>query len=404
MKAIILPIPGSEAELRVTVPADHVAKSHALFEDFCNATIHNVEAAASALPPIILALFIEYTYPRDVSLASSLLTEFQNQFLHGRDIHVAVSELQLDIILTQTVLRAYYSAWELLQHQTSAKPSALFASPKTRLLAIFGGQGGMDDYINETRFIYMTYHPLVAEFVASMAGFLGREAAAPLFRHLYTEGFDVLRWITQPDSVPSAEYMTSVPVSIPMVGLTQLMHIVVSYKTLGVSPGEFAGCFKAAAGHSQGITVAAALSMAKDEPSFYETAKKALGILLLTGAFPQLDYPRTQQAMASSSADDMQLQSVSPMVTVIKLTRTQLETAIAKYNQTWESDADKVYLSLSNCALMHVVSGTVKSLELFVKSLESEFDHGGVDQTRVPFSQRKPGIAVKFLSISGPYH
>ncbi|KAJ1935269.1 hypothetical protein FBU59_005443, partial [Linderina macrospora] len=313
-----------------------------------------------------------------------------------------VSEFQLDITQTQAVLRAYYSVWDLLQHEVPAKPSALFANPEGRLLAIFGGQGGMDDYINETRFVYTTYLPLVVDYVASMAEFLKREASAPRFRHLYSQGFDIIKWITDPSSVPDHEYMTSVPVSIPAVGLTQLMHIVVSYKTLGVSPGEFAGYFKA--GHSQGITIATALSMAKDEQSFYEVSKKALGILMVTGTFPQLDYPRVLQPMDPNAADDLQSQAVSPMVAVIKLTRPQLERAIAKYNQGRESDADKVYLSLSNCVRMHVVSGAVESLEPFVKLLVAEFDHAGIDQTRVPFSQRKPGVVIKYLSINGPYH
>ncbi|KAJ2550515.1 fatty acid synthase alpha subunit Lsd1, partial [Coemansia sp. RSA 1836] len=63
-----------------------------------------------------------------------------------------------------------------------------------------------------------------------------------------------------------------------------------------------------------------------------------------------------------------------------------------------------VHLSLTNCAKVFVVSGVVESIEAFVGLLCKEHDTKGVDQTRVSHSQRKTGVAVKYLSINAPYH
>ncbi|KAJ2835076.1 hypothetical protein GGI24_000044 [Coemansia furcata] len=121
---------------------------------------------------------------------------------------------------------------------------ALFSTPSHRLLAMFGGQGGVDNFIEETRSVYFTYHPLVENFVSRMCEFLKREAAEPSFVRVYQRGLDVLAWLEQPERVPAQEYMISVPVSIPVVGLTQLMQVVVLYKTLGMSPAELAAAFE----------------------------------------------------------------------------------------------------------------------------------------------------------------
>ncbi|KAJ2710633.1 beta subunit of fatty acid synthetase, partial [Coemansia spiralis] len=155
----------------------------------------------------------------------------------------------LDSGQSETVLRAYYAARDMYIRacglpKTPVPRQALFSTPQFRTLAVFGGQGGMDNYIDEVRSVFATYRPLLADFVARMSDFLQREAADPQFAALYPHGLDALRWIQAPDETPAPEYMITVPVCIPLVGLLQLMHVVVLYKTLAISPAELADRFQ----------------------------------------------------------------------------------------------------------------------------------------------------------------
>ncbi|KAJ2472202.1 fatty acid synthase alpha subunit Lsd1 [Coemansia sp. RSA 2322] len=117
---------------------------------------------------------------------------------------------------------------------------------------------------------------------------------------------------------------------------------------------------------------------------------------MLTGVYPQLDYP-TAAASAQSIA-------ATPMVSVLKLSRAQIAEAISKHNAQQKTDKAMVHLSLTNGAKMFVVSGATESIKGFVRALYKEHDTGGADQTRVRHSQRKSGVSTKYLSINAPYH
>ncbi|KAJ2507393.1 fatty acid synthase alpha subunit Lsd1, partial [Coemansia sp. RSA 1939] len=211
-------------------------------------------------------------------------------------------------------------------------------------------------------------------------------------------------WITNPkEELPSTEYLLSVAVSIPVVGLTQLMQIVVLYKTLGIAPGELAASFKELAGHSQGISTATALSMATDEESFYDIAKKVLGLLMITGIFPQKDYPPARVEEKSNATSGIS-QSPTSMVCVLKLTRTQLQRVIDQHNIKQKTPAMHTYIALVNGDRFFVVSGVVSSVAQLVRRLVAVYDVEGIDQSRINFSQRKPKVMISYVSIKAPYH
>ncbi|KAI7823472.1 hypothetical protein BX661DRAFT_200159 [Kickxella alabastrina] len=357
--------------------------------------------------------FMEYAANKGrLPVSTAIFEAFVEKYCNsGEDIHVCASKHGLGAKKIQEVVRAYYHIVDILavqdarigyrqdQHTQTAK-SALFTTPGFGRLAIFGGQGGMDHYMEETRSVYTTYRPLVRDFVMRMAAFLKQEAAEPKFRQLYQFGLDLMLWLEHPEQVPNQRYMMSVPVCIPLVGLTQLMQVMVLYKTLGMTPGELADSFEGTFS-DQGITTAAVLAAVTDEASFYRISEIGLGLLILCGSFPQLDYPMVTGA-APIAVDGQQ--QVTPMVSVVKLTREQLKAAIDRHNSMHALADKQVHLSLTNGARMFVVSGVVESLGPFVQELQREFDSRGNDQSRVAFSQRKPGVLIKFLSINAPYH
>ncbi|KAJ2095905.1 fatty acid synthase alpha subunit Lsd1, partial [Coemansia sp. S100] len=95
------------------------------------------------------------------------------------------------------------------------------------------------------------------------------------------------------------------------------------------------------------------------------------------------------------------------MVLVAKLSRLQIEAAIHKHNlqqQQQQPNATAVHLSVANGARVFVVSGATASVEAFVELLYKEHDTKGADQTRISHSQRRAGVAIKYLNINAPYH
>ncbi|KAJ1823653.1 fatty acid synthase alpha subunit Lsd1, partial [Coemansia sp. RSA 2599] len=97
-------------------------------------------------------------------------------------------------------------------------------------------------------------------------------------------------------------------------------------------------------------------------------------------------------------------QEVTPMVSVLKLTKAQIMASIDNHNALQASRSTHVHLSLANDTKMFVVSGATESLGPFVEKLHTEHGSQGKDQARVVFSQRKPGVYTKFLNINAPYH
>ncbi|PIA13919.1 hypothetical protein COEREDRAFT_10860 [Coemansia reversa NRRL 1564] len=359
---------------------------------------------------VTAANFAAYAWKEDVDIAIAVFEAFEKRYCSDQNIHVYVSDSRLDVNQTESVLRAYYAAQSKYHKVKGASKTpvarpALFSTDHFQVMAVFAGQGGMDNYMDETRSVFSIYQPLVEDYVTCMSEHLRKEAAEPELARTYRSGLDALHWIKSPEETPSQEYMISVPVCLPLVGLTQLMQVMVLYKSLSISPGELADKFECITGHSQGIVAAAVLALVTNEESFYSVSKVALGLLMLGGVFPQQDYPLTKPTAVFT---DNTLPT--PMARVLNLTRAQLESAIVRYNQQQEqqqhkdSVSTKIYLSLTNSSKMHVVSGNTASLSSFIQVLKQEFDTNGADQTRIPFSERKPGVSIKYLSINGPYH
>ncbi|KAJ2100177.1 fatty acid synthase alpha subunit Lsd1, partial [Coemansia sp. S100] len=327
------------------------------------------------------------------------------------DIHVVVQDKGLDEYAARRVLKGYFSAWSIVDRRDdlSIRPAApipaLFAAESTGLMAMFGGQLGVGNYLEEATWLLDIYRPLLLGFVTHMSAFLHRESQDKRILRMYSQGFDVLRWLTAPDAIPSETYLLSSPICMPLFGLIQLMHVMVLYKTLGIPPGELARHFKVAVGHSLGIGIAAAFSTLTDEQSFYDIGEKILGIQLVVGAFPQLQYPIHRLA-ASATRDS--LPDVGgeprPMLSVQGVTRSVLERLIAEFNSRCSSPDEHVYLAVTNSYDRFLVASHSKSAVQLAEFLGNESADPDEDQSRTPFPLRKPVIAVQYTAISVPYH
>ncbi|KAJ1822676.1 hypothetical protein LPJ60_001948, partial [Coemansia sp. RSA 2675] len=163
------------------------------------------------------------------------------------DIHVVVWTHGLDEAAARCVLKGYFSAWSIVNnHGTwpTASTPALFASDSVGLMAMFGGQRGTSNYLDEAEWLFDVYHPLLTDYVSRMSAFLHRESQDKRVSFVYPKGLDVFTWLTTVNTMPDELYLLSIPVCQPLVALIQLMHVMVLYKTLGVSPGDLAKRFK----------------------------------------------------------------------------------------------------------------------------------------------------------------
>ncbi|KAJ2335744.1 fatty acid synthase alpha subunit Lsd1, partial [Coemansia sp. RSA 2681] len=92
------------------------------------------------------------------------------------------------------------------------------------------------------------------------------------------------------------------------------------------------------------------------------------------------------------------------MVSVQGITRSVLEQHIAKFNSRQPSPAEHAFLAVVNTADRFIVASEVTSAAKFVAFLHNESADPDTDQSRIPFSKRKPVIAVQFTTITVPYH
>ncbi|KAF7311009.1 Fatty acid synthase [Mycena chlorophos] len=91
------------------------------------------------------------------------------------------------------------------------------------------------------------------------------------------------------------------------------------------------------------------------------------------------------------------------MLSVTGLQLAELESHIKKTNTHLLENA-QINISLHNGPRAFVVTGPARSLYGLVTSLRKVRAPSGLDQSKTPFSQRKPVFSVRFLVVGVPYH
>ncbi|KAJ2612367.1 fatty acid synthase alpha subunit Lsd1, partial [Coemansia sp. RSA 1694] len=239
-----------------------------------------------------------------------------------------------------------------------------------------------------------------------MSAFLHRESQDKRASSAYSKGFDVFSWLTLPDTRPDTRYQLSMAIALPLLGLTQMMHIVVLFKTLGVSPGELVKHFKVAVGHSQGIAIAVVLSSLTDEESLYDIGKKILGIQMLAGVILQRKYPCPRMPVPADKLAHGVIDGGEPrpMVSVQGVSKSALEHLLAKFNSRQPTSDLHMFIGVTNSMDHFIVAGHINSAVGFVALLRGESAYPDEDQSRVPYPKRKPTITTQYMSITAPYH
>lgn len=344
-----------------------------------------------------------------VQLLLDVFKFFTKSYLSASDIHSVASAYDAEI--RKLVLASYFKAFSTLEDHhdlpKQAKSAVLreAASGKASIFGLFGGQGVNEVYFEELQALYDIYKP----FVVTLLETITREVLEPLaakenLTAHYRHGFNVIAWLANPALRPPIRYLASVPISLPLIGLTQLIQYLVACRVEGMSPGDMRKILSGATGHSQGIVSAVAVAASESFEDFLANAVKALKWLFYSGL-------RGQQAFPVLSLDPNIVQDSveggegmpSPMLLITGLRLTELEPHLHKTNSYLEQGS-QIHVSLHNGPRAFVVTGPAKSLHGLVTSLRKVRAAQGADQSKIPFSQRKPTFFVRFLVVGVPYH
>ncbi|KAF3767969.1 fatty acid synthase acitivty [Cryphonectria parasitica EP155] len=336
-----------------------------------------------------------------------ILNEFERAFLRGNDAHALVATLPGIDSKKLEVLRSYYAARSTLKRTVRPHQSALFRAAEEGdavIYSIFGGQGNIEEYFEELRALWQTYPSFVGELIMSSAEQLQTLANDSAAEKLFTKGLDVMNWLQHPEATPDVDYLISAPVSFPLIGLVQMAHYEVTCKALGIHPGTLRERISGTTGHSQGVVMAAATAAADTWESWPEIVKSALTILFWIGARSQQTFPRTSMtpSVLQDSIDNGE-GTPTPMLSIRDLSQAEVQKHIDATNKYLPADRH-ISISLINSPRNMVVTGPPMSLYGLNLQLRKVKAPTGLDQTRIPHTQRKVRFVNRFLPITAPFH
>jgi fatty acid synthase subunit beta, fungi type len=336
-----------------------------------------------------------------------ILNEFERAYLRGNEIHALVGTLPGIDAKKLEVVRSYYSARWVANRTIKPHQSALLRASEdntAQIYTIFGGQGNIEEYFEELRELYHTYSNFVSERITSSAELLQNLAKHPAAEKLYPKGLDIMNWLQNPEATPDVDYLISAPVSFPLIGLVQLAHYEVTCKAMGITPGYFRDRMRGTTGHSQGIVLAAVTAVADSWESWEKISPIALTILFWIGARSQQTFPRTSIGpnMLRDSVDNGE-GTPTPMLSIRDLPQAEVQKHIDATNQYLPADKH-IAISLINSPRNLVVTGPPESLCGLNSQLRKVKAPTGLDQTRIPYTERKVRFVNRFLPITAPFH
>eukprot|EP01119_Soliformovum_irregulare_P010017 TRINITY_DN2425_c0_g2_i3.p1 TRINITY_DN2425_c0_g2~~TRINITY_DN2425_c0_g2_i3.p1 ORF type:complete len:3502 (-),score=1233.34 TRINITY_DN2425_c0_g2_i3:1297-11802(-) len=343
--------------------------------------------------------------------------------LRGNNIHAAIQGLEdkFEIIRNyhqaSTELRSiqikdnYLGFDEILQKALSPdSQSSAILGPDFCSFAVFGGQGV--PWVQELRNLYLLY-PEIRSVLRSAITIFHDQVRRLSSLSLYSQGMDVMSWIQEEDEhrIPNGEYLSNAHLSYPMIGLTQLLHYLVSVQIWGKSPQEILKSFGAASGHSQGIISAVMFASSKTEKELIDNIYLTVTLLTCLGVrIAELSRcPRLPRSDVIAESKQLGHPKMSPMLAVhhlnVDVVRKYVE-AINKLTSLSKESDRQIEIGLINGRRSVVVVGHPESLHNLVTLLHKmEVSTAkGVDQTKIPYSKRKKEFSVGFLGVSAPFH
>lgn len=345
------------------------------------------------------------------SLLLHIFSHFVSSYLSDTDVFSFVKPFDAEV--RASVLTSFFAARSALEQHNVAdipKPptSALFSASsegEASIYALFGGQGTNEVYFDELQTLYDTYMPYVSPLITAITNeILAPLVAARQASSFYNYGMDITSWLSGATARPPVAYLASIPISLPLIGLTQLVQYLAVCRVSGLTPGQLRDHIAGATGHSQGVVSAIAISASTSYDSFDANAKKAIRWLFFCGMRGQEAFPvlALEPGIVQDAIDGGEGQP-SPMLSINGLALSALRPHIEATNKHLPANS-QLAVSLYNGPRNFVVTGPPRALYGLVTNLRKVRAPSGQDQSKVPYSQRKPAFGVRFLVVNAPYH
>lgn len=157
-------------------------------------------------------------------------------------------------------------------------------------------------------------------------------------------------------------------------------------------------------GHSQGIISSVVISASSTEEEFINNTEKALGLLFWIGTRAQQVFPPTtlNPTLLEDSISNNE-GNPTPMLAITGLAEKQVLKHLEATNSHLAPER-QIEITLHNGPRSFVCTGPPQSLYGLNLSLRKLKAPTGLDQSRVPYSQRKIKFSSRFLPITAPFH
>ncbi|KAJ2140431.1 fatty acid synthase alpha subunit Lsd1 [Coemansia sp. RSA 678] len=141
------------------------------------------------------------------------------------------------------------------------------------------------------------------------------------------------------------------------------------------------------------------------EEAFEELSVKILGIQMLVGALPQLGFPYYRlNPLSVHDCAQLRKSTPYPMALVHGITQPVLEQHIRVFNSRYDTLTEHAYLAVCNTPNQFIVAGVTLAVAKFAAYMCSQSALADEDQSRIPYSKRKPVIHITYIRMSSPYH
>lgn len=263
-----------------------------------------------------------------------------------------------------------------------------------RGLITFAGQG--IDFMTEL--VELWGQGGVARALIEVAAARTKQAAqdpAFVLSGLHDHGYDLARWITQPQTRPSEAYLQSTAVSIPLIFAAQVARYAQAWEG-GLREVFARGGVAGLTGHSQGIV--AALLVAEQADGGVDAARfeQLVEVLLWEGLHMAQSYHAALRGVGASGQNP-------PMVAVSGPDLATLESLVALVNRG-QAAGHHLVVSLQNGRTRNVVSGPPALMDGLHKALTARAER----EEAARKASRLGGRALRFtwepLSVGGAYH
>ncbi|KAJ4249126.1 hypothetical protein NW762_012460 [Fusarium torreyae] len=340
-----------------------------------------------------------------------LLLDYAEQtVLATRNIHTAVASFPITNSERSKLLCSYYEALHAANLSPGLQEKGLFGSrtedASTEIYTVFGGQGLRSNSLEELRELRNTYPSMTRELIHDLSTLLDNFSRTDeITRQLLPKGLKVLSWLDDSAQVPDSTYLNSAPVSVPLIGLVQLVHYEVTCKTLGLTPGQLRSRIAGTTGHSQGIITAAATVMADDWSSWRESTHAALTTLFWIGIRTQqtwnsqLRINTISEAMIQDSIDHGE-RKPSPMLSIRGLIREELQTCIDATKRYLGNGGHDLAISMTNGPRHFVVSGPPR----YLYGLNLQIRKRKKMSIQRNSAGKGHAVGSMFLEVSVPFH